>query len=86
MQLQKNTQKITYSPELTLAIYRELASHLEQIEDVQVELFAQESLEFSYLGSQIGGIRLILPSSLSERSQQLVTKVLNHYGTWNSGE
>ena len=84
MQLPKNSQKITYSPELTLAMYRELASHLEQIEDVQVELFAQESLEFSYLGSQIGGLKLTLPPSLSERSQQLVTKVLNHYGTWES--
>lgn len=77
-------QKITYTSDLALAMYRELASHLEQIEDVQVELFAQESLEFSYLGSQIGGLWLTLPSTLSERSQQLVTQILNHYGTWKS--
>lgn len=84
MQRQETVQKITYSPDITLAMYRELASHLEQIEDVQVELFAQESREFSYLGSQIGGLKLTLSDNLPERSQQLVTKILNHYGTWKS--
>ena len=84
MQLPKNSQKITYSPELTLAMYRELASHLEQIEDVQVELFAQESLEFSYLGSQIGGMWLSYPQSLATQSQILIKDILNHYGDWTS--
>jgi hypothetical protein len=65
-----------------LAVYRELASHLEQIEDVGVELFWQESSEFSYLGSQIGGLWLTYPQTIQSQSQALIQRILNHYGTW----
>ncbi len=76
--------KIVYNPDIALAMYRELASHIEQIEDVTAELFWQESAEFSYLGSQIGGMWLIYPQSLPEQSQVLMKNILNHYGNWTS--
>jgi len=76
--------KITYNPDIALAMYRELASHLEQIEDVTAELFWQDSTEFSYLGSQIGGMWLTYPQSISEQSQTLIKKILNYYGIWAS--
>ncbi len=76
--------KIVYSPDIALAMYRELASHLEQIEDVNVELFWQESTEFSYLGSQIGGLWLSHPQTIQSQSQALIQNILNHYGTWTS--
>jgi hypothetical protein len=76
--------KITYHPEIALAMYRELASHIEQIENVNAELFAQESQEFSYLGSQIGGICLTYPHNLPTESQVLIKNILNHYGAWTS--
>jgi len=76
--------KIVYSPDIALAMYRELASHLEQIEGVEAQLFWSESTEFSYLGSQIGGLWLTYGSSISLRSQSLITKILNHYGQWNA--
>ncbi|NUN64981.1 hypothetical protein HCU40_09485 [Pseudanabaena biceps] len=75
-------QKITYQPEITLAMYRELASHIEQIENISCDLFGQESLEFSYLGSQIGGIWLAYPQNLSPDSKNLMSNILNHYGKW----
>ncbi|PZU98046.1 MAG: hypothetical protein DCE90_05310 [Pseudanabaena sp.] len=75
-------QKITYSPEITLAMYRELASHIEQIHGMTVELFPQDSQEFSYLGSQIGGIWLTYPSKITNEDKTLVNKILNHYGSW----
>ncbi|MFM7885731.1 MAG: hypothetical protein ACKPCM_03370 [Pseudanabaena sp.] len=77
-------RKITYNPDIALAMYRELASHLEQITDVSVELFGQESTEFSYLGSQIGGLLLSHPRNLSLRSLVLIETILNYYGTWTS--
>jgi len=79
-----NRCKIVYHPDIALAMYRELASHIEQIEDVNAELFWQESTEFSYLGSQIGGMWLTYPQSIPEKSQVLIKKILNHYGVWIS--
>lgn len=76
--------KIVYQPDIALAMYRELASHIEQIDDVNAELFWQESTEFSYLGSQIGGMWLTYPQSFPEQSQVLIKNILNHYGSWTS--
>ena len=80
-----NRYKIVYHPDIALAMYRELASHIEQIEEnINAELFQQESTKFSYLGSQIGGMWLTYPQSTSENSQVLIKKILNHYGVWTS--
>ncbi|MEA5488588.1 MULTISPECIES: hypothetical protein [Pseudanabaena] len=83
--LELNRYRIVYSPDIALAMYRELASHLEQIdENINAELFWQESTEFSYLGSQIGGLWLTYPQSIPEQFQVLIKKILNHYGVWAS--
>ncbi|WP_434685055.1 hypothetical protein [Pseudanabaena minima] len=83
--LELNRYRIVYSPDIALAMYRELASHLEQIDDnINAELFWQESTEFSYLGSQIGGLWLTYPQSIPEQFQVLIKKILNHYGVWFS--
>ena len=83
--LELNRYRIVYSPDIALAMYRELASHLEQIDDnINAELFWQESTEFSYLGSQIGGLWLTYPQSFPEQFQVLIKKILNHYGVWVS--
>ena len=80
---QGDRHHITYQPEITLAMYRELASHLEQIDGVRVELIGQGNVEFSYLGSQIGGIDLIyLDLASATKQQPLIEKILNHYGNW----
>ena len=76
--------RVVYSPDIALAMYRELASHIEQIDNVNAELFWQESTEFSYSGSQIGGIWLTYPQSISKQSQLLIKNILNHYGNWTS--
>ena len=79
-----NRCKIVYKPDIALAMYRELASHIEQVEDVTTELFWQESTDFSYLGSQIGGMWMSYPHSLPDKSQVLIKNILNHYGNWIS--
>lgn len=78
---QGDLYQITYNPEITLAMYRELASHLEQIDGVQVELMWQGDREFSYLGSQIGGLYFTYPASC-QNQQDLIKKILNNYGNW----
>lgn len=79
-----NRCKIIYSPDIALAMYRELASHIEQIENVTTELFWQESADFSYLGSQIGGMWISYPQTSPDASQVLIKNILNHYGNWIS--
>lgn len=81
-ELNTNRYKIIYNPDIALAMYRELASHIEQIENVTAELFWQESNQFSYLGSQIGGMWLTYDQMISAQSQVLIKKILNHYGNW----
>jgi len=83
--LEISRYRIVYSPDIALAMYRELASHLEQIdENINAELFWQDRAEFSYLGSQIGGLWLTYPPSIPEQLQILIQKILNHYGIWTA--
>ncbi len=77
-----NRFNIIYNPEIALAMYRELASHIEQIENVTTELVWQESTGFSYLGSQIGGMWLTCNQKMSAQSEILIKNILNHYGAW----
>jgi len=79
-------QKIIYYPEIALAMYRELAAHIEQVQGMTVELFSQESKDFSYLGSQIGGMWLTYPPKITNEDQILVNKILNHYGSYQIEE
>ncbi|MEM9772402.1 MAG: hypothetical protein AAF889_12540 [Cyanobacteria bacterium P01_D01_bin.73] len=54
---------------LPLAVYREVLAHLQQLEGVDVTLITQDSQEFDYLQSQVGGIKL-LPESASNTDIQ----------------
>lgn len=43
-------------PRLPLAVYREIAAHLQAIDGVRTGLLPQTSREFDYLQSQVGGL------------------------------
>ncbi|WP_019500548.1 hypothetical protein [Pseudanabaena sp. PCC 6802] len=73
--------RIAYKPELPLAMYRELATHLSQVDGVTIDLIWQDRQDFSYDASQIAGM-YISAASLSERSQALVRSILDRYGSW----
>ncbi len=66
-------------PGLPLAVYREVAAHLRQVEGVQVELLPQLSPTFDYTASQTGGLALCYPPSPSDLMRQQVTAILAHY-------
>lgn len=73
-------------PSLPLAVYREIAAHLRQIEGLEVEIIPQSSQEFSYLKSQVEGLVLRYPPSLSAEERQYSQDILQfyeaRYGTW----
>lgn len=69
-------EQITY-PTLPLAIYRELAAHLEQIDGVKTELLPQVSQVFDYYESQVGGVLICYP--IDFKYQQRLEEILSYY-------
>lgn len=68
------------SPELPLAVYREVAAHLRQVIGVDAELLPQLAQEFNYRQSQIGGLRITWGDRATAASRQRVQQILAHYG------
>jgi len=66
---------------LPLAVYREIAAHLQQVEQVEVELVPQSSQTFSYFQSQIEGLILRYPSNIAHLEQQRLQEILDYYET-----
>lgn len=71
-------EKITYS-NLPLAIYRELAAHLRQIEGVGIELIPQQSQQFDYAQSQIDHLEISYALTLTSSDKQRLDDILNYY-------
>jgi hypothetical protein len=64
------------NPKLPLAVYREVAAHLSQVDGVQTELTPQTSKQFDYTLSQIGSLEI----RFSETARAQVEKILAYYG------
>jgi hypothetical protein len=64
---------------LPLAVYREVAAHLRQVEGVEVELIPQSSPQFDYNQSQIAGLWISLSPDSGSMSQQRVKQILAYY-------
>jgi hypothetical protein len=79
----QTSEKIEFAG-LPLAVYREIAAHLRQVEGVEVNLEPQLSQQFDYNQSQIGGLRIV-KSNMSATGHQMVEQILayyrNRYGT-----
>jgi len=73
-------------PGLPLAVYREVAAHLEQVSFVKVQLLPQTSQTFDYHRSQVGGLRLDYLPGANGICHQQATEILayygDRYGTW----
>lgn len=68
------------SPRLPLAVYREVAAHLRQVEGVTAGLLPQTSTKFDYLQSQIGGIWIRYRADALDWCQPQVEAILTYYG------
>lgn len=78
-----NVQQVEYrfhSPQLPLAVYREVAAHLRQIEGVTTGLLPQTSKTFDYLQSQIGGLWVRYSADSIEICQPQIEAILTYYG------
>ena len=64
---------------LPLAVYREIAAHLSQVEGVEVDLIPQSSQEFDYNQSQIGGLCISWTANSGSESRQRVNQILAYY-------
>ncbi|UBF24794.1 hypothetical protein K9N68_24500 [Kovacikia minuta CCNUW1] len=73
-------------PELPLAVYREVAAHLEQVDRVKTELVSQQSQQFDYRLSQVDSLWVQHPDDLDSTCRKRVEQILayysDRYGAW----
>jgi hypothetical protein len=71
---------------LPLAVYREIAAHLQLLDGVQVELISQRSPDFDYSLSQIDYLEICYSAAVTAKVQQQAQRILayygDRYGTW----
>ena len=64
---------------LPLAVYREVAAHLTQVDGVSTELELQTADQFDYAKSQIGGLRIEFPVTDRDTCVAQVEQILAYY-------
>ncbi|HEY9813105.1 MAG TPA: hypothetical protein V6D31_06170 [Candidatus Sericytochromatia bacterium] len=77
--LEKGRSQI-HSPGLPLAVYREIAAHLRQVEGVNTGLLPQQSRKFDYNDSQIGALWIEFSAVADAASRKQVEEILAYYG------
>jgi len=68
---------------LPLAVYREIAAHLQCIDGVTTELVPSQDPEFHYLKSQVA---FMVVRQDCETIQPRVKQVLDSYGLWQQSD
>jgi hypothetical protein len=71
-------QKIEFAG-LPLAVYREIAAHLRQVDGVEVTLIPQSSKQFDYNQSQVEGLWIEYAGNSSSESRKRVEQILAYY-------
>jgi hypothetical protein len=75
---------------LPLAVYREVAAHLRQVDCVETGLVQQRSTQFDYAQSQIDSLWIQYPdhvaSTIAIRVQQILAYYSDRYGKWETIE
>jgi hypothetical protein len=75
---------------LPLAVYREVAAHLCQVDGVEIELLPQQSQQFDYRLSQVDSLWIQYPDDLNSACCQQVEQILayysDRYGAWETVE
>lgn len=71
-------KEVTY-PKLPLAVYREIAAHLEQIIGVTTTIIPQQSREFDYQQSQVNSLLIEYDKNLDPAAQQQMQEIIDYY-------
>jgi len=69
-----------YCPQLPFAVYQEIATHLRQVVGITVEILPQQSQQFDYAQSQVGGLQVFYAAETDSATQQRVEQILAYYG------
>lgn len=81
-----SSQETIAIPSLPLAVYREIAAHVQQLDGIEVEILPQSSTEFDYFKSQVEGLLLKYPADFSQEDQERLEEILSYYqqryGQW----
>ncbi len=75
-----------HNHQLPLAVYREVAAHLQQIEGITVEYLVPTARSFSYTESQLGGLEISGIDRLTALEltnfQQILSYYADRYQPW----
>jgi hypothetical protein len=71
------------NPKLPLAVYREVAAHLSQVEGVTAELMPQTATQFDYTLSQVGELRIDCPAAAQAQVEKILAYYGNRFGEWS---
>jgi hypothetical protein len=72
-------------PKLPLAVYREIAAHLQQVEGVTVTFLPQQTTQFDYELSQVGGLQIAITGDASvtrKKIDQILQYYQSRFGDW----
>jgi hypothetical protein len=72
------SEAIVY-PNMPLAVYREIAAHLQQVQGVRVLLTPQTSQTFDYQASQIEALQIEYTSDFQPGDKVKVEAILDYY-------
>ena len=79
MDNQNNRANLTVQfSNLPLAVYREIAAHLCQVEEVETKLLQASTPEFNYNDSQVESLQIQLPAANKQIREQ-VEEILAYY-------
>lgn len=72
--------EILIYPELPLAVYREIAAHVQQLPGVQARLLPPNHTHFDYGHSQVGGLELTFNEQWQSGDRQRLEAIITFYG------
>ena len=78
------TKQRIVSPQLPLAVYREVAAHLRQVEGIDASLVLrpiehQPGAKFDYYQSQVAALEISYLKEISEKNKQQISNILEYY-------
>jgi hypothetical protein len=81
MERQSQPERLS-CPGLPLAVYREVAAHLRQVQGVAAELVVQTATPFSYARSQIEALCLSYPLQAKAEVEAILQYYAQRHGQW----
>jgi hypothetical protein len=66
-------------PQLPLAVYREMAAHLQQLAGVETALLPPQGTQFDYYQGQVGSLQLGYPLPFPDGDRQRLEEIIEFY-------